>query len=318
MRRLDLTDHRYERLTVLGPAGDKWLCKCECGEICVCSTGSLRSGNTKSCGCLKRDRVKETAKRRETNPISIGDVFGELTVIGESDVRTHQSVHWLCKCSCGNTKAIRANQLKSGDAKSCGHLEKANLVGETFGRLTVIKKTKKVKQGQHVKWLCQCICGNETTVVTDALKSGHIVSCGCYRKEVVGLNKKDEGHIAYEMNPEYAARECWIYIVEVGKSVDKIGITFDVEHRSFNGQYTRVWWLRSMTRANCWAVEQAALLQTRNFIPSSPYKTKGKSTGPTEQRTGWVLKDVIENMEALCDECEEIGWRAFYEKYVND
>ena len=317
MKRLDLTDQQFGRLTVLGPADSKWICKCECGEICVLSTGPLRSGNTKSCGCLKRDRIKEIARRREKNPISIGDQFGELIVIGESDVRTYGSVHWLCKCACGKTKAVRANQLKSGDAKSCGHLDKPNLKGEIFGRLKVIKKASTSTQGRHVKWLCQCVCGNLTQVQTDTLRSGHIVSCGCYRKEVVGLNKRDEGHVAYAIDPEYANKESWIYIVEVGNSVDKIGIAFDMEHRSFNGGYTKVWWLRAMKRADCWAVEQVALLQTRDWKPKEPYHESGKSTGHTEQRTGWVLENVIKNIEKLCDECEEIGWKSLYAKYMN-
>jgi hypothetical protein len=31
------------------------LCKCDCGNTCVVSLGHLRSGHTKSCGCLTRD-----------------------------------------------------------------------------------------------------------------------------------------------------------------------------------------------------------------------------------------------------------------------
>lgn len=34
-----------------------------------------------------------------------------------------------------------------------------NLIGERFGRLTVIEKTDKRKNGSIV-WKCQCDCGN--------------------------------------------------------------------------------------------------------------------------------------------------------------
>jgi hypothetical protein len=51
--------------------------------------------------------------------------------------------------------------------------------GKTFGKLTVIKKdtTRKSKSGSF--WLCKCECGNETSVLTQNLKSGKTSSCGC-------------------------------------------------------------------------------------------------------------------------------------------
>ena len=36
-----------------------WLCKCECGNECVVSGSCLKNQRTQSCGCLKRDRVRE-------------------------------------------------------------------------------------------------------------------------------------------------------------------------------------------------------------------------------------------------------------------
>jgi hypothetical protein len=36
----------------------KWVCRCDCGKITEVLTGSLVSGNTRSCGCLKRDKIK--------------------------------------------------------------------------------------------------------------------------------------------------------------------------------------------------------------------------------------------------------------------
>ena len=35
---------------------------------------------------------------------------------------------------------------------------------------------------QQVKWLCECICGNQTTVVSNNLSSGNTESCGCKRE----------------------------------------------------------------------------------------------------------------------------------------
>ena len=55
--------------------------------------------------------------------------------------------------------------------------------GERFGRLVVIKEVEprlQYKKGKVRRFLCQCDCGNMTTV---DLIHGRIKSCGCYKKE---------------------------------------------------------------------------------------------------------------------------------------
>jgi hypothetical protein len=57
----DITGARFGRLVVVGKAGtaaDKqclWLCACDCGNESVSTGGNLKTGNTKSCGCLNKD-----------------------------------------------------------------------------------------------------------------------------------------------------------------------------------------------------------------------------------------------------------------------
>lgn len=53
----------------------------------------------------------------------------------------------------------------------------ADLTGQKFGRLTVVRKTL----DSH--WLCQCDCGVEKEVRSTLLRSGKTKSCGCYRIE---------------------------------------------------------------------------------------------------------------------------------------
>ena len=60
----DLTGKKIERLTVLGRASPKrnrprWRCVCECGVVLEVYEYSLLSGNTKSCGCLQRERTSK-------------------------------------------------------------------------------------------------------------------------------------------------------------------------------------------------------------------------------------------------------------------
>lgn len=57
--RLDVTGVRFGRLVAVSatpnpPRGWKWKCKCDCGGTTTVPVGSLRSGNTTSCGCHKR------------------------------------------------------------------------------------------------------------------------------------------------------------------------------------------------------------------------------------------------------------------------
>ena len=58
---------------------------------------------------------------------------------------------------------------------------KNNLIGEKFGRLTVIGDG--THQNWEHKWECRCECGNITYVTTKGLKSGKTRSCGCLKKE---------------------------------------------------------------------------------------------------------------------------------------
>ena len=121
---MDLIGEKFGKLTVIdkdcikevGKSKSRrqyWLCRCECGKIISVSTGHLKSGHTQSCGCYMKQRIRETLFKDLT-----GQKFGKLTVIEEapSDGRTK----WLCKCDCGNTVIVNAENLTSGNTTSCG------------------------------------------------------------------------------------------------------------------------------------------------------------------------------------------------------
>lgn len=62
---IDLTGKRFGRLQVLMRSGSKngsamWLCRCDCGKTKVICGVELRSGETKSCGCLHREIASQT------------------------------------------------------------------------------------------------------------------------------------------------------------------------------------------------------------------------------------------------------------------
>ena len=53
-----------------------------------------------------------------------------------------------------------------------------NLIGQTFGNLTVIRREQNTPDG-HPKWMCRCKCGNTYIAQGRYLKSGATKSCGC-------------------------------------------------------------------------------------------------------------------------------------------
>lgn len=116
-----------------------------------------------------------------------GQRFGRLTVVRLGEFRNH-AYQWVCKCDCGNVAEASASHLKSGHTKSCGCLrreggkEVRDLTGQRFGKLVALKEDGRTKQGQ-AKWLCQCDCGNITSVASSSLTGGLTKSCGCYNVE---------------------------------------------------------------------------------------------------------------------------------------
>jgi hypothetical protein len=76
-------------------------------------------------------------------------------------------------------------------------VKKENLVGLTFGRLTVVEEMppkEPNKRGKRPSWKCMCSCGDpEPVVIRDGskLKSGNSKSCGCLKKEKAAKRMSD-------------------------------------------------------------------------------------------------------------------------------
>lgn len=62
-------------------------------------------------------------------------------------------------------------------------MKKITLVGQKFGRLTVVKDAG-VKNGRTYS-VCLCDCGNVVVVSNKNLRNGHTKSCGCYKNDIV-------------------------------------------------------------------------------------------------------------------------------------
>lgn len=67
-----------------------------------------------------------------------------------------------------------------------------DLTGQKFGRLTVMGKQDKTKDG-HALWECLCDCGTVVVVRGRELRNGHTKSCGCLRKIRLSESHKTHG-----------------------------------------------------------------------------------------------------------------------------
>lgn len=117
----------YERLTVIERAennhrGDaQWLCRCECGNEVVVKGISLRSGHTRSCGCLQKDKVRQQGLKNTADLLE--KRFGRL-VVKERLVGNKDKIgKWRCICDCGGETITTSEKLLSGHTQSCGCLQ---------------------------------------------------------------------------------------------------------------------------------------------------------------------------------------------------
>ena len=184
----DITGQRFGKLVAIRPTDERingnvvWECKCDCGNTKLVPAGSLRSGNTTSCGCIK------TGKKFSD---LTGQRFGKLVAIRPTDERINGSVVWECKCDCGNTAHVDAGNLRKGHTTSCGcakaMMRGENLTGQRFGQLVAIRPTDGRISGSVV-WECKCDCGNTKFASLNYLRSGHTTSCGCAQTaDITGL-----------------------------------------------------------------------------------------------------------------------------------
>ena len=121
----DLTGQRFGKLMVVSRADDyikpngnkiiQWRCVCDCGNEVVVRGEYLRSGDTKSCGCLTSENL-------------VGMKFGRLTVMDRESPKSKKAKGlWVCKCECGNVIKVNTSDLKSGNTTSCGCKRKETL-----------------------------------------------------------------------------------------------------------------------------------------------------------------------------------------------
>lgn len=213
----DLTGMKFGRWTVLyrtddyiSPKGHHiimWMCQCECGTIRPVAASQLKSGESKSCGCLHREIVSNIASNHDM----IGKRFGRLVVKEEAGV-INGVINWLCDCDCGNEVITSGVSLRGGVTRSCGCLQKdrakevakkrrtpfkyeiGQVVKTNIGSITITDRFRDEEKDNGKFYLYDCnICGyhcdKEHAINEHTLNKGHGCSiCGGGNAVQKGIN----------------------------------------------------------------------------------------------------------------------------------
>jgi hypothetical protein len=99
----------------------------------------LKTGHTKSCGCIRKNDLEYL----------IGSRFGLLRVLGEAEAKKVGSKYRRyikCECDCGTIIEVRLDQLLDGNTKSCGCLvkDRSLLSLPEYTDVVALKKAKSV------------------------------------------------------------------------------------------------------------------------------------------------------------------------------
>ena len=221
-KQIDVIGQVFGYLTAINNTNEKskfglfiWEFKCKCGNIIKRPLSHVLSGNTKSCGCLQKEKVSKTLLKDLTNK-----KFGKLLVLKQ--VESYDKYpRWECLCDCGNIKIYKGDVLRSGNNKSCGCSANENkivdIIGKKFGYLTVISEKIKNKPNEVHKWKCLCDCGNYCYSAGGNLRAGHKISCGC-------VNSIGEANIEKILNENNISFEKQFYFKDLK---DKRCLKFD-------------------------------------------------------------------------------------------
>lgn len=212
-KRIDIVGRCFHRLLVLEKVGsDKWgavlwKCLCNCGNTVIVRGKYLKSGHTKSCGCLRKEKASKA------NKIDlVGQRFSKLLVLKEMGRGKNGKVLWKCQCDCRAIKIICGGDLRSGHTKSCGcymrersrEVNRIDLTGQRFGRYLVLEGAGSDERYSAL-WKCLCDCGNIKVVYGTHLRNGNTISCGCYNRERTSEANSGENH--YKYNPNFTDEE---------------------------------------------------------------------------------------------------------------
>ena len=124
----DLTEQVFGKLTVIeldqeSSGGRKWICKCSCGNTVSVREYNLKSGNTKSCGCTRKE--KSSVRNLNVKQVKTRDNQGGVYYFQPGEI------------------VLKGNY---GSEKKCSKVKEYKLSPEELATYLKELETKKVKR----------------------------------------------------------------------------------------------------------------------------------------------------------------------------
>lgn len=119
-----------------------------------------------------------------------GSVYGLFTVLrderrGSKSGQGRTLRGFVCRCRCGAERWVTTAALRSGRHRSCGCDRTSDLIGQTSGRLTAVRRADPDRRGR-AQWWCECSCdGRHVVVAAFHFQRQHTKSCGCLVREAL-------------------------------------------------------------------------------------------------------------------------------------
>jgi len=238
----DLSNKTFGRLRVISMTEERarnnsviWECECSCGKRKLVSRDHLIRDHVKSCGCLHQKNlvksyslISESAREWINPEEQIGMIIKNFELLDHKYERRKH--HYFIRCLiCERKKWMYYSTIINPITQGCGCQRKAvnkiDLTGQIFGRLTAISSTEK-RDSRSVVWECVCSCGGKKQVSAKSLLRGYTKSCGCLSSEIHVKEYSNES----EDNKKIDPRD------QIGMTINNFKI-LDHKHENKSHQY---------------------------------------------------------------------------------
>lgn len=152
----------------------------------------------------------------------VGRRFDHLEILNYIETTPTGRHVFTCKCDCGNESVRTSQYLNSKVTHSCGCMDYPELIGQKFNQLTVLKFAGFNKDGRHL-YLCECDCGNKSTVALKALKKGTTKSCGCAGRLNLAGKKYGRLTVVEQDGYDHNQQSLWKCKCDCGNEVTLLG-----------------------------------------------------------------------------------------------
>lgn len=138
-----------------------------------------------------------------------------------------------------------------------------DLTGKRFGRLVVIQREGKVKNG-NVTWLCRCDCGKMKVVDGYCLRTGQTLSCGCLRREHAKQAIRNNPETMKYMGNWHVLEKTWHPTTEDLRANNKSGVTGVSYDQTQNRWVARLYFHGRYVLNNMYERKENAIMARKN------------------------------------------------------